>query len=144
MHYIGFEALLSTKAMLIQMAPLERLRSDLFKPVRRENHSMKPNKDKAVSEASEIPAPSQEQLQRSHRLLEALVAALPAHTRKELAGLLEKLAAGGASAESLDSIHQKALEIVSGICKPPGSQEEAGRRPEEEGMERRQGERRRK
>ena len=50
---------------------------------------MKPNEDKAISKAGEIPEPSLEQLQRSHQLLEALVAALPAHTRKELAGLLQ-------------------------------------------------------
>lgn len=105
---------------------------------------MKPNEDKAISKADEIPEPSLEQLQRSHQLLEALVAALPAHTRKELAGLLQTLATGDVSVESLNLVHQKALQIVSDICKPAGTKEDASQGHGNEGTERRQGERRRK
>ena len=104
---------------------------------------MKPNEDRATSEAGKVLEPSLEQLQQSHQLLEALVAALPPHTRKELGSLLQTLAASAASADSLDSVHQKALEIVSNICKPAGSPED-NQGPEKGGMERRQGERRRK
>jgi hypothetical protein len=100
---------------------------------------MKPSEDRSISEAGKVLEPSLEQLQQSHQLLEALVAALPPHTRKELATLLQTLATNVASAESLDSVHQKALEIVSNICKPEDS---LG--PEKGGAERRQGERRRK
>lgn len=105
---------------------------------------MKPNEDRAISEAGKALEPSLEQLQQSHQLLEALVAALPAHTRKELASLLQTLAAGDTSTESLGSVHQKALQIVSNICKPTDSRDDASRGPEKGGAERRQGERRRK
>jgi hypothetical protein len=105
---------------------------------------MKPNEDRAISEAGKALEPSLEQLQQSHQLLEALVAALPAHTRKELASLLQTLAAADTSGESLDSVHQKALQIVSNICKPTDSREDANQGPEKGGTERRQGERRRK
>lgn len=105
---------------------------------------MKPNEDRAIPEPGKALEPSLEQLQQSHQLLEALVAALPAHTRKELASLLQTLATGGTSTESLDSVHQKALQIVSNICKPTDSQEDAGHGPEKGRSERRQGERRRK
>ncbi|HVW65427.1 MAG TPA: hypothetical protein VHB01_10460 [Nitrosospira sp.] len=105
---------------------------------------MKPNEDRAISEAGKILEPPLEQLQQSHQLLEALVAALPPHTRKELAGLLQTLAAGDTSKESLDSVHQKALQIVSNICKPAGSREDGNEESRIEGTERRQGDRRRK
>lgn len=105
---------------------------------------MKPNEDGAISESGKALEPSLEQLQQSHQLLEALVAALPAHTRKELANLLEMLAASGAPMESLGSVHQKALQIVSDICKPTDSREDASHGPEKGGAERRQGERRQK
>jgi hypothetical protein len=103
---------------------------------------MKPNEDRATSEAGKVLEPSLEQLKQSHQLLEALVVALPPHTRKELASLLQTLASGDNSAESLGSVHRKALQIVSGICKPTGSQEASSEGPEKGGPERRQGERR--
>lgn len=105
---------------------------------------MKPNEDRAISETGKILEPPLEQLQQSHQLLEALVAALPPHTRKELASLLQTLAAGDTSSKSLDSVHQKALQIVSNICKPTGSQEDAIQESGKGNTERRQGDRRQK
>ncbi|GAB1720266.1 MAG: hypothetical protein NTAFB09_19970 [Nitrosospira sp.] len=105
---------------------------------------MKPNEDRAISEAGKVLEPPLEQLQQSHQLLEALVAALPPHTRKELASLLQTLAAGDTSSKSLDSVHQKALQIVSNICKPTGSQEDANQESGKGNTERRQGDRRQK
>ena len=68
---------------------------------------------------------SLEELQRSHYILEALMAGLSPHTRKELVGLLQILSEGVASRESSDSIRQRALQIISGICKPNQIQERA-------------------
>ncbi|MEO7559023.1 MAG: hypothetical protein ABIT23_02060, partial [Nitrosospira sp.] len=68
---------------------------------------------------------SLEELQRSHYIFEALMAGLSPHTRKELVGLLQILSEGVASRESSDSIRQRALQIISGICKPNQIQERA-------------------
>lgn len=84
--------------------------------------------------------PSLEELQRSHHLLEALVAVLPSHTKKELVDLLHTLAQSDGSQKPI-SVHQRALEIVSDICKPNPPQQ--GETPEyKQDGERRQGDRR--
>lgn len=72
----------------------------------------------------EIPVPSLEEFQRSHHILEALIALLPSNTRKELVNLLQTLSEGNVSQELSDSMRRRALEIVSGICKPNPAQEQ--------------------
>lgn len=67
---------------------------------------------------------SLEELERSHSILEALMAGLPSHARKELIGLLQILSEGAESQEPADSIRLRALQIVSGICKPHQIQEQ--------------------
>lgn len=62
--------------------------------------------------------PSLEELQRSHHIVEALMAALPPDAKKELVDLLQTLAKGSESQETISSVHQRALQIVSDICKP--------------------------
>lgn len=83
---------------------------------------MKHEKSRPDKEAGEpnqlVSGPSLEELQRSHHVLEALIATLPLHTRKELVDLLQTLAGDDKSQELTDSFHQRALQIVSDICKP--------------------------
>lgn len=66
----------------------------------------------------QLPEISLEELERSHYILDALMSGLSPSVRKELIGLLQILSQGAESQESSDSIHQRALQIVSGICKP--------------------------
>jgi len=96
-----------------------------------------PNKE-AVELNQQVSGPSLKELQRSHHILEALIATLPPHTKKELVDLLQTLAKGGESQETNSSVHQRALQIVSDICKPNSLKEIEG----QEGGERRQRDRR--
>jgi hypothetical protein len=63
---------------------------------------------------------------------------LPARTRKELVDLLQALSEESASQETTEAVHQRALQIVSDICKPNGPQEIEG-----QGSVQKEGERRR-
>ena len=95
--------------------------------------------DKETAESNkQISEPSLDELQRSHEILEALIATLPSRTRKELVDLLQTLSEEGASKETTEAVHQRALQIVSDICKPNGSQE-----IESQGSVQKKGERRR-
>ena len=85
---------------------------------------------------------SLEELQRSHFILEALMAGLSPHTRKELVSLLQILSEGAAPRESSDTIQKKALQIVSGICKPNQIPEQAHVRTTPREYQQRSGERR--
>lgn len=90
----------------------------------------------------QISSPSLEELHSSHYILEAFITALPSHTRKELAGLLQTLSKGGLSQELSDSIRQRALQIVSGICKPDLPQEQVLVETASQKYQKRQNERR--
>ncbi|ARO88599.1 hypothetical protein EBAPG3_012935 [Nitrosospira lacus] len=92
----------------------------------------------------QVSGPSLEELQRSHYIVEALMSTLPPHTKSELVDLLQTLAKGGEPQAAIDHAHQRAMQIVSDICKPNslhGAEGEAYRR---EMGERRQRERRQK
>lgn len=78
---------------------------------------------KAVELKQQISDPSLEEFQRSHHLLEAFITLLPSHAQAELVNLLQTLSEGRISPESANSMRQRALQIVSGICKPNQSQE---------------------
>lgn len=80
---------------------------------------------KIIELNQQISKHSLEELQRSHYILEALMAGLSPHARKELVGLLQILSERVASRESSDSVRQRALQIISGICKPNQIQEQA-------------------
>lgn len=80
---------------------------------------------KIVELKQQISPHSLEELERSHFILEALMAGLSPHTRKELVSLLQTLSEGAAPRESSDSIRKRALQIVSGICKPNQIPEQA-------------------
>lgn len=67
---------------------------------------------------STITRTSLEELERSHYILDALMAGLSPSVRKELIGLLQVLSQDAEFQESSDSIHQRVLQIASGICKP--------------------------
>ncbi|SCX77367.1 hypothetical protein [Nitrosospira sp. Nsp13] len=67
---------------------------------------------------------SLKELERSHSILNVLMAGLSSPARRELVGLLQILSEGAESQESSDSIRQRALQIVSGICKPHQIQEQ--------------------
>jgi hypothetical protein len=103
---------------------------------------MKHEKAKSDKETAEfnqqVSGPSLDELQRSHQILEALIATLPARTRKELVDLLQALSEESASQETTEAVHQRALQIVSDICKPNGPQEIEG-----QGSVQKEGERRR-
>ncbi|KIO49854.1 hypothetical protein [Nitrosospira sp. NpAV] len=88
--------------------------------------------------------PSLEELQRSHYIVEALMATLPPHTKKELIDLLQTLAEGDESQITIDSAHQRALQIVSAICKPNSSHKVESETYERGMGERRQRDRRQK
>ncbi len=103
----------------------------------------KPNKG-AVESNQLASGPSLEELQRSHHILEALITTLPPQTKKELVNLLQTLAKGDESQETNSSVHQRALQIVSDICKPNPPQEIESQGCEQEMGERRQGDRRQK
>ncbi|MGH8763389.1 MAG: hypothetical protein ACREUR_09190 [Nitrosospira sp.] len=79
---------------------------------------------KAVELKQQIPDLSLEEFQRSHHLLEAFITLLPSHAQAELVNLLQTLSESHISPESANSMRQRALQIVSGICKPNQSQEE--------------------
>lgn len=96
-----------------------------------------------VQSDQQVSSLSLEELQRSHHILEILVAALPAHGKEELVDLLQILARGEGSQETINSVRQRALQIVSDICKPNSSQEVASPYAPEAG-ERRQYNRRQK
>lgn len=83
----------------------------------------KPTKE-VVESNQEPSSPSLEELQRSHHILEALIAVLPPHSKEELVDLLQTLARGDGSQEAMQSVHQRALQIVSDACKPNPLQEE--------------------
>ena len=101
--------------------------------------------DKGAAELNQqASGPSLEELQRSHHILEALIATLPPQTKKELVDLLQTLAKGGESQETNSSIHQRALQIVCDICKPNPPQEIEDQKYEQEADERRQRDRRKK
>lgn len=78
---------------------------------------------KAVELKQQISDPSLEEFQRSHHLLEAFITLLPSHSQTELVNLLQTLSEGHISPESANSMRQRALQIVSGICKPNQAQE---------------------
>lgn len=78
---------------------------------------------KIVQSDQQVSSLSLEELQRSHHILEILVAALPPHSKEELVDLLQTLARGEGSQETISAVHQRALQIVSDICKPNPSQE---------------------
>ncbi|SCY70025.1 hypothetical protein SAMN05216420_11377 [Nitrosospira sp. Nl5] len=82
----------------------------------------KPTKE-VVESNQALSNPSLEELQRSHHILEALIAVLPPHSKEELVDLLQTLAAGNGSPEAMNSVHQRALQIVSDVCKPNPPQE---------------------
>lgn len=109
---------------------------------------MKHEKAKPTREAVElnqqVAGPSLEELQRSHDILEALIAALPPQNKKELVDLLQTLARSDESQETIRSVHQRALQIVSDVCQPNPPQEIAGQEYEQETEERRQRDRRKK
>jgi hypothetical protein len=99
----------------------------------------KAKSDKETAELNQqVSGPSLDELQRSHQILEALIATLPARTRKELVDLLQALSEESASQETTEAVHQRALQIVSDICKPNGPQEIEG-----QGSVQKEGERRR-
>ncbi|MEO6563762.1 MAG: hypothetical protein ABIN99_12085 [Nitrosospira sp.] len=101
--------------------------------------------DKGAAELNQqASGPSLEELQRSHHILEALIATLPPQAKKELVDLLQTLAKGDKSQETNSSVHQRALQIVSDICKPNPPQEIEGQEYEQEAGERRQRDRRKK
>jgi hypothetical protein len=103
----------------------------------------KPKPTKEVIESNQgLSSPSLEELQRSHHILEALIAVLPPHSKEELVDLLHTLAAGSGSPEEMNSVHQRALEIVSGVCKPNPPQELPSPEHGQETGERRQRDRR--
>lgn len=77
------------------------------------NHAME-----IVESNQQLPEHSLEELERSHYILEALMVGLSPSTRGEFLNLLQILSEGTGSRESSDSIRQRALQIVSGICKP--------------------------
>ena len=105
----------------------------------------KATSDKETAELNhQVPEPSLDELQRSHQILEALIATLPARTRKELVDLLQTLSEEGTSRETTEAIHQRALQIVSDICKPNGAQEIEGQRSVQKKGERRRLDRRKK
>lgn len=100
---------------------------------------MKDEKAEPNKEAVELnQQPSLKELQRSHHILEALIATLPPQTKKELVDLLQTLAKNDESQETNNAVHQRALQIVSDICKPNSPKEIE----EQEGNERRQHDRR--
>ena len=103
----------------------------------------KPTKE-IVELNQQVAAPSLEELQRSHDILEALIAALPPQTKKELVDLLQTLARSEESQETISSVHQRVLQIVSDVCQPNPLQEIAGPEYEQEMEERRQRDRRQK
>ncbi|MGH8685988.1 MAG: hypothetical protein ACREUM_11620 [Nitrosospira sp.] len=80
---------------------------------------------KAVELKQQIPNPSLEEFQRSHHLLEAFITLLPPHAQAELVNLLQTLSESQISPESANSMRQRALQIVAGICKPNQPQEQA-------------------
>ena len=100
--------------------------------------------DKGAAELNQQASdPSLEELQRSHHILEALIATLPPQAKKELVDLLQTLAKGDESQETNSSVHQRALQIVSDICKPNPPQD-LGDQEYEQASERRQRDRRKK
>lgn len=90
----------------------------------------------------QTPVPSLEEFQRSHHILEALIALLPPNTRKELVNLLQTLSEGNVPQELSESMRRRALEIVSGICKPNPVQEQIPAETAPRGYQKRLGERR--
>ena len=85
---------------------------------------------------------SLEELQRSHHILEALIAVLPPHSKEELVDLLQTLARGNGSQETINAVHQRALQIVSDACKPNPPQDMPSTEYGQETGERRQRDRR--
>lgn len=92
----------------------------------------------------QAPGPSLEELQQSHHIVEALMAALPSDAKKELVDLLQTLAKGDESQIAINSAHQRALQIVSDICKPNSSHKIEDEAYTREMGERRQRDRRQK
>ena len=107
------------------------------------HEKVRSNKD-IVELNQQAPGPSLEELQRSHHIVEALMGALPSDTKKELIDLLQTLAKGNGSQIVIDSAHQRALQIVSDICKPNSPYEIEDEANTQETGERRQRERRQK
>ncbi|MDQ3185136.1 MAG: hypothetical protein M3Q16_01475 [Pseudomonadota bacterium] len=109
---------------------------------------MKHKKAKPINEIVEsnqqASGPSLEELQQSHQILETLMAVLPPHSKEELVDLLQTLAQSGGSQGTIGSVHQRALQIVSDICKPNPPQEIASPQHGHEVEERRQRDRRQK
>ncbi|MEO7320810.1 MAG: hypothetical protein ABIW02_04135 [Nitrosospira sp.] len=85
---------------------------------------MKDEKAESNKEAGELSQqPSLKELQQSHHILEALISTLPTQTKKELVDLLQTLAKSDESQETNNAVHQRALQIVSDICKPNSHKE---------------------
>ena len=105
------------------------------------HEKIRSNKD-IVELNQQVSGPSLEELQRSHHIVEALMAALPPDTKKELVDLLQALAKGSESQETISSAHQRALQIVSDICKPNTPQKIDDQESGEEVGERRNRDRR--
>ena len=101
-------------------------------------HAKASNKE-VIEPTQQVSGPSLEELQRSHYIVEALMATLPSHTKKELVDLLQTLAKGGESQTAITSAHQRALQIVSDVCKPNAAN---ANEPEDETNREKTGERR--
>jgi len=107
-------------------------------------HAKAGSNKEVIELTQQVSGPSLEELQRSHYIVEALMATLPSHTKKELVDLLQTLTKGGESQTDITSAHQRALQIVSDICKPNASDETEDETYGREMGERRQRERRKK
>lgn len=107
-------------------------------------HAKSGSNKEVIELTQQASGPSLEELQRSHYIVEALMATLPSHTKKELVDLLQTLTKGDESQTAITSAHQRALQIVSHICKPNAADEAEGGTYGRETGERRQRERRKK
>ena len=107
-------------------------------------HAKAGSNKEVIELTQQVSGPSLEELQRSHYIVEALMATLPSHTKKELVDLLQTLTEGGESQTAITSAHQRALQIVSDICKPNAADETEDETNRQETGERRQRDRRKK
>lgn len=100
----------------------------------------KTNSDEGVDPLNaQVPARWLDELERSHYVLESIIASLPADTQRELIELLEVLAKGDKSQELISSARGKASRIVAELCKQ--DQADDNRNPSHESA-RRTGDRR--
>ena len=104
----------------------------------------KASSKEVIEPTQQVSGPSLEEFQQSHYIVEALMATLPSHTKKELVDLLQTLAKSGESQTAITSAHQRALQIVSDICKPNAANEPKDKTNRQETEERRQRDRRKK